>query len=429
MERKQGTYLKQIVRMALISVLLIFVNSQPCQAQKEVPSKPPSVFQQLFPTPTGQNGYEELVRAGELAHGNTQLQTAAQTGASLRSRRNVLADPSLALALKLLRVGLAKPILAMRKSLNEDTVFPELPMLRELGLLLKVEQYVLLADGHNADAIDSVRDALKFAQVIQSNFVLSGLIGISIDTVEMSSIARHVEVFSIPDCDHLLTLLEAWLTLPSPLIHILQGERDFDTDILKNKREDSEGLTKLLGNLLASAQNPPVTNTAEIARLTKLRQWVEANPQTLAPVVEQAVVIVKGTYEQAIHTLSQPTWTWTDPPMPDETTLAGQLALTMIIPLGSIMDKYLMDRTRIQLLAVHTAIRRYRWENDRLPGSLEELKIGDRALDPFTGKPLIYVRTGDTYELSSAGNKDRGSGDTPPSGSRLPIFLIPKSKP
>ena len=115
--------------------------------------------------------------------------------------------------------------------------------------------------------------------------------------------------------------------------------------------------------------------------------------------------------------------------MPDETTFAGQLAATMIVPLGSIMDRYLIDRTKVQLLTVHAAIRLFRWENDRLPSSLDELKRGDHSLDPFTGKSLIYVRTGETYELSSAGSKDRDTGDTPSSGSRLPIFLIPKAAP
>jgi hypothetical protein len=56
------------------------------------------------------------------------------------------------------------------------------------------------------------------------------------------------------------------------------------------------------------------------------------------------------------------------------------------------------------MLGVHAAIRRYRWEYRRLPDSLEQLKLGAVAIDPFTGKPLAYRRVDDrSYTLSSIG--------------------------
>jgi hypothetical protein len=61
------------------------------------------------------------------------------------------------------------------------------------------------------------------------------------------------------------------------------------------------------------------------------------------------------------------------------------------------------ERARLQLLAVHAALRRFRWQYDRVPDHLEELRLGDLIQDPFTGKPLCYQRKGDDYELYSAG--------------------------
>jgi hypothetical protein len=413
---------------ALLGVLLTFTGAHVCRAQ--TPAGPPtSVFQQLFPAPTGNNGYEELVQAGELAHDSARLEAALQSGASLSTMRAALADPPVVLALRLLRTGLAKPVLAMRQHIDADTIFPELRLFRNLGRLLQIEAYVRLADGRNAAAIDCLRDGLKLARAVQSNIALSGLVGVALDAIAVEGIARHLEVFSLPDCDRLLQLLDTWLAQPSPLVRVLQGEREFDIAMLRNRRADSGALTKLLGNMIASAQSPPSSNPAEIERLTRLEQWAAANPQTFTPAVDQAAEMVDSTYQEAFRTLSEPTWTWQDPRLPDEAVTAGQLATSVIMPLGRVMERYVIDRAKIQMLAVHAAIRRFRWENNRMPGSLQELNLGDRALDPFTGAPLIYTHTADAYELSSAGGRDRGTPDTPPTGARIPLSLTPQAKP
>ena len=71
-------------------------------------------------------------------------------------------------------------------------------------------------------------------------------------------------------------------------------------------------------------------------------------------------------------------------------------------------------------------MRRYRWERDRLPDSLADLRLGDLLLtDPYTGRPLLYARTGETtYTLSSAGppQRDPATGNTVGS-ERTPITL------
>jgi hypothetical protein len=414
--------------MALSGQLLTLAGAPVCRAQT-AGGPPASIFQQLFPVPTGENGYEELVQAGELAHDSARLEAALQSGASLKTMRAALADPPVVLALRLLRIGIAKPVRAMRPQMDADTVFPELRLFRNLGRLLQIEAYVLLADGRNAAAIDCLRDGLILARAVQSNFALSGLVGVALDALAVEGIARHLDVFSLPDCDRLLRLLDTWLAQPSPLARVLQGERDFDIALLRNRRTDSGALTKLLGNLLGSAQSPPSSSPQEIERLTRLEQWVAANPQTITPVVDQAAEMVDSTYQQVFRTLAEPTWTWRDPWLPDEAVTAGQLATSVIMPVGRVMERYVIDRAKIQLLAVHAAIRRFRWENNRLPGSLQELNLGDRARDPFTGAPLIYTRTADTYELSSAGGRDRGTPETPPTGARIPLSLTPQAKP
>jgi hypothetical protein len=406
---------------------LLFMSGRQVGWAQATSHQPPTVFQQLFPVPTRENGYEELVQAGEMAHGSARLAVACQPGASLKTLRDALADPLILQALRLLRSGIARPVLATRHNMDENTLFPELPLFRDLGRALKIEQYVLLADGRNAAALGSMRDGLKLAQVVQSNFALSGLVGLSIDSLAIESITLHLEAFSIPDCNHLLQLLEAWLAQPSPLARMLQGEREFDITILRNKRTDSAALLNLLKNMRISAQNPP-SNPLEVEHLTTLVQSVEANPQTVTFAVDQAATMVDNVYEEVFHTLREPTWTWKDPQRPDQTSFAGQLASSVILPIGSIMEKYVIDRAKVQLLAVCAAIHRFQWEYNRLPTSLEELRIGDLAIDPFTGKSMRYMRkAADSYELSSAGGLDRSTTDTPLTDQRKPITLPGKA--
>ena len=79
--------------MRLWSALLALVLISPVSAQE--PEKAPSspVFQQLFPEPTGANGYEEIVMAGDLVRGSQTMAAAEEPGATLAAKRRALGDP------------------------------------------------------------------------------------------------------------------------------------------------------------------------------------------------------------------------------------------------------------------------------------------------------------------------------------------------
>ena len=60
-------------------------------------------------------------------------------------------------------------------------------------------------------------------------------------------------------------------------------------------------------------------------------------------------------------------------------TLAGRFASWMTPAMGKIGDAYAREQARVRVLACHAAILRYRWEHDRLPPSLDVLKLGELA--------------------------------------------------
>ncbi|MBC7806679.1 MAG: hypothetical protein H7145_11060, partial [Akkermansiaceae bacterium] len=93
------------------------------------------------------------------------------------------------------------------------------------------------------------------------------------------------------------------------------------------------------------------------------------------------------------------------------------------------VQRSIEGRVSLQLLAVHAGIRAFRWENDRLPKSLDDLPLAaDLLTDPFTRKPLLYESesTGTGYDLASAGALYPGKDGAPDARERI---TLPWTKP
>lgn len=389
------------------------------QAQDTEKQSQKSVLQQVVPKPTGQNGYEEWIAAGEIAKNNKLLEQAIQEGASLSAKRQVVNDPQIQRALTLFRAGLAKQTFSPRKELDDETVLPEFALFRNLGRLLTIEQYVRLADGNVPGAIDSIRDGLLLGYRIQTDTLISGLVGIAIDAILIQRIIRHLDQFSLRDCTRMVTLMEEWLKAPSPMIAVMQSERDGALRILQKYRDNSQGLLTLVqGGEGDQADHTP----------SPLEKYLENDPQNLNAVVDGAITRLKRHYETLLTELRKPAWERKMPLSEADKSLSSALVNTLLVASHMVTDRYESERATMRLLAVHAAIRRYRWEHDRPPDTLKELRLDPIfTLDPFTGETLNYQRKGDTYELSSVGPFARGEDGVTDPKRREPIFLPRRS--
>src|SRR6476661_2926813 len=95
----------------------------PGEAGAAPPPRTPSLFQQVIPHPTGQNGYEELVAAAEELRKSKVYQEAERLsgtpeGVPLASKRRAMADGPVIRAFTLLKRGLSKPIASPRTTLS-----------------------------------------------------------------------------------------------------------------------------------------------------------------------------------------------------------------------------------------------------------------------------------------------------------------------
>jgi len=159
---------------------------------------------------------EELILAGEWANQSQLLQDAQNPGATLSLKRHTLQDPPVVRGLALMRAGLNKPIHTVHSKMGVKTVFPQMALFRMLARLMAIEQYVLLADGKVSQAIDSMVDGARLGEAVQQESMISGLVGISIDTIAATMIARHLDQLSARDCDRLSNVVNLWLKAGDP---------------------------------------------------------------------------------------------------------------------------------------------------------------------------------------------------------------------
>ncbi len=407
---------------AVIGLSIISASIFPSRAWSEADQpKPSQVFQQLFPNPTGQNAYEDFVRAGDLLKNSPAFRAAQGEGMSeldltLAKKREFLSDPGVSAALALVRTGVKKPARSPHEKLDDETVMPEMVLYRVVARALSVEMYVLLADGRVSQAISAFADGLTMSYLVHSDTLINGLVAIAMDAIVIRSLSEHLEQLSSRDCERLIAVANDWLKTPDPGVAIMARERISMMKLLDKYRSQPAKLASLL-----DSGQPGSPQRVEYDNL--VQKLSGSNPNAIGPVFDQVAARANSYYDQVEGNMRKPIWERTDIPEPvNDGSLTHQILKGVLPALNRVLDRYGVEQAKVQLLGVHAAIRRYRWENNTLPNSIDQLKLGRLGIDPFSGKPFIYKRTDDrTYELSSIGAMDRGSSDSPTPGGRVPI--------
>ena len=301
------------MRPASCCVLVSLCVLAPMMTHAQTQDEPPRVsdFDRIFRQPTGVNGYEDLVMAGDLLHGNAAYNETQVDGATLFAKRRALADRDVQAALTLLRRGLAKPMTSLRPTFDGTTTFPEYASFRSLARLLSVEQYLLLADGEIERAIQNLGDGFRLAQAARTDHVLiSELVGHAIDRIATLQIGKHLDQLSERNCDSLSDLLEERLAAQPSAGSSLIRERDFMVRELERLRaapksvlieligdDDSEPSPETTRMVSALAQSPSVLNQAVDDAQGMLTRYIEAVLASLQlPLAAPGSAVAHGQY-------------------------------------------------------------------------------------------------------------------------------------
>lgn len=407
------------MRPALVLPLLLLTASA-AAAQAPAGPPPPRVvnnFARLFPSPTGKNGYEELVQAGDLVGSSADFRLLEEGNAPLSVQRRVLQESPIQKALGLMRRGLAKQTFSPRTELHIDTLLPELQEFRRLGRLLKVQMHVQFADGRTSEAIETARLGLRLGKATDTDTLISSLVGAAINAIITSELGAHLDQLSARDCEALYRLSLDWLRQPDPVIHAIMVERqNAGTMIADLKQRKPEQLAQDLGIKL--------DNAAQVAALKE----IYAKPGAIAQVFDRAGQQLDEYYARVLKETVKPPWQRSfpdDPPPTDPVSEPASYLMNFLKPsLSAINNAFTRDQARMRLLACHAAVLRYRWEHDRLPTTLDELRLGDLTVDPFTGQNIQYEPGPRYYRLASVG-APAGADDPMAVNGRRPVSIVP----
>jgi hypothetical protein len=420
-----------------LAAAALLAGVTPALAQGAAPPAPPAakkpIFKQVVPKPTGENGYEDLVLAADALNSSRVWLQAEQRIAegklTLAMKRRVLEDANVLRALVLMRRAVTKPVMSPRDDLGFDTLLPEFAGFRSLGRLLHMQQYVFLADGRTSDAIANLRLALRMGQVIQTDTLISGLVGVAITAMCVTPVADHLDQLSARDCEVLHRVCLEWLAQPDPQARIIEQERR--VTLKEFHRLRNKAGTDIAHTLGLDAQPAPAAGAgraeedAESRRLAEdLKRLDLPTPEAREAFFGDLAAQLDRFYGRILEETRKPRWERKPVPVQDDGTLPSRIAATFVPAFERVGDAYARDEARIRLLAVHALIRRYRWEHDRLPPDLKMLDVAKLALDPFTGEPLRYEPQGKTYRLYSVG--PLAPADDPRAiNGRRPVSVVP----
>ena len=359
------------------------------QAQQE------DVFVFLFPKPSGKNGYEEWVMASMLIKRPEGAQSIFNDSApKLSDIRRLLQMPEIRQAKVLFLAGLNKRISLPRspQELDENTRFPELALFRNYARLHQQEIYIALAEGRNHDAIEAFRQGLQFGHQIQMQTLIAGLVGIAIDAMMLRRFDGELDTFATRDCEALQKLVEDWLLLDSPVTVVMDSERQWMRRTVQKVKNNPNSLLDTVDTVNALDPTPEDI---------QVQRDIQKNVGRIGELMSEAGALIEGYFQEVAQNLKLPPYKRKTTPMIPKTTLAGRVADLFLPTMDRVAYRYDRERANMQMLGVRAALRRYHWEHTRYPARLSELRLGELAIDPFTGKPFTYRLEGDTYTLKA----------------------------
>jgi len=345
------------------------------------------------------NGYLELVRAGNILMGSTLfLSKIRETGSFADHAQEVLRNPDVQEAQRLLRVGLQKPIKLLddgeatdvESFLAAQAEVDRFPQLRILTALCAVENASALKEGRFEDGLNALKHALRLREVVQGKSLVTWKVGRSMLGMVTRSINIALPTSTALQCSLYRSILEPILSAPSSLLPPLEiEERRINQELnaiergSASRKEELETLKK---------------------RDTKLARDVQAHlkkrEQEIHNFLERVRVSVEVYFINVRSSISRPASERERAIFPDKETPEGKL-FQLIVPNYSLsLSLHDQDVLTLRMTLLHSRLQQYKAETGSFPDSLDSLQAEALLLDPFTGKPFIYQKAKDTFTLN-----------------------------
>jgi hypothetical protein len=410
------------------------------------------LFSQVVPRPTGQNGYEEYVRAAELVNSDPLVRRLSydEHNALERARASVSALEGLlqratpeqreeiaeelkgartavvalapiegmsplavrrllvertAKVWSLVEAGNAKPIFDPRRNYSLETLFPEYAHFKMLVRIATARVEVQLADGDGSGAVRTLTHAYTFADRIGSFTLIGRLVSIACSSILNAALEQWLPLLPERGVDRLTQAIGACLAGEPGLIRVMEQERVIMREAARAIAENPDMSMMLM---VFDDEKDPAGLAKEHATIRRLRS---ATPTQRTQILDAAFQVASRRLDQVVRQLRQPESQWFNQvggPVAgdrDVETIAGSLH-----PFSdgavSAEAKY---RTQLRLARAALRIHAYRWRTGKLPAKAEEVIASEEWLDPLAGSVLRYEPlAAGGFRVYSVGNAQTG---------------------
>jgi len=267
--------------------------------------------------------------------------------------------------------------------------------------------FVEFASGHSRRAVDILCETLKMSHRYDSGNLICELVATAVRAIVCSSLNEHLDALSYSDTSEIANLAGALLDDKSVLLGMVDGEH----------QQATIGMSEIMRDLSAHANDASDPLGSAFAKLSSADQAIWEN---------RIVKSIEQSFEEVRIKIAADEATWLDNLVPDMDPSPKDdepdKPLRTLEDLAKVLDSagtsfkgqsfwqsLLINRTQLRLLRLHMRIIRFRWENDRLPTTIDEMKLPhEETEDPLSHKPFKYVVSKDKYTLSSLGNARTG---------------------
>jgi hypothetical protein len=308
-------------------------------------------------------------------------------------------------------------------------LLPEMQQLREIGRLLALRARLEIAEGHPAEALETLQTGYSLARhTADCPFVICGLVGAAISGMMDNQLETLVQS---PNCPNLYWSITA---LPNPLIDLRPGlglEADSlflefpelrDLEHARHTPEEWESILVRFGQrwrLIAAMGGEGGSSLEQIgmtafmtgramalfprAKLELVaaghdRKTVDAMPAAQV-ILLHMVMTFKRSRDEMFKWFNLPYWQARVGMEDTDRKLSREIREQELVPVASVLLPALSSvrlasvrsERRIALLRVIEALRFYAAEHDgKLPEALDNIKEVPLPVDPVSGKPFGY---------------------------------------
>jgi hypothetical protein len=406
------------------------------------------LFPKVIKNPTGNNGYEEYVRAADslrstgisnlIGWSPDQLKAARQErqqvvdflakakseieradwkdelesldarikafapleGKSLLEVRRLMVARGLK-TYSLLEAGNRKPVFSPRTSLTLETLYPEYASFKSLARFLSAKAFVEAADGNALAASRTLAEGYKFVSRTGSETLIARLVSIAGEAILHAALEDLLPTIPERGIDGLDAALRLCLPETPFIVNAFESEGQFVDLTLKELEKQPAMFGSMWGD----------PDDEEVGDWKKYQKEFEG----LSPAARQR--LFRGVVEDSrsrrakiaqLFTRPESEWFEYEEPTNDG-TLQGYLVEALAPTFIGAFSAEARARTQARLGRLSCSIIAFRWRNGRLPGTLAEAVDKANLHDPLSGKEFEYAPLpGGAFRLVSKGNKQTG---------------------